>query len=417
MLFDILNYSIPVAISAYIGFLVLFYLIFRQFITNLIDPLIFHILWLSSQATFFIIYAEKYNPSVFYFIFSLSLIGYIISLRIFIQYYAIQKNKQIKSKNHLATFKISQSRWRIIVIILLLLDLYSKKSFFQYAESCNSISDLFLYRFIDLQGRDPVERILSATNFFLYLFLFHGIRNRQNKYFIYSIIIVINVINIIAGGRSALIELILFTGTYIFYFSNGIHRKSIIKLNKLAILFVAIALFVAVIVSSYYEKETTIQSGFMIVFNRVFAAPDGIEYYLKYSGEDHIKTGIIPYLISVFGIYLKNIIGLSVKNIGWQLTELAVGSVDFAQGSNYTIMLQAVVFNYYIAPLYAAVIGWAVAKLRYINSAKESVIPYFYAMSSIAFVIATDLEYFVFLFLSVLIIYLVFIYPAIRIKK
>lgn len=418
MLFDIFNYSIPLALVSYAFFFGLFIFLFRRLITNYADPLVFHILWLSSQAAFFVIYAEKYSISLFYLIFIFSLVVYVASLLLFLPIYAEKKKLiiRVQAELGLQVPQISLMKWRLIVSILFFLFLYSNKSFFQYAITCNSPAELFLYRFVALQGRDAIERILGSANFFLLLYLFYGFHKKISINLSFCLILFVLLFGILSGGRSALIGLIASVGTYVFYFSHEMKRDSINKLNRIALVFICIAMALAVFVSSFYEKNSSLETSLLVIFNRIFAAPDGIEYYLKYFGENNIEMGVIPYFLSIFGIYVKNIIHIDVKNIGWQLTELVVGSVDFAQGSNYTVLLQSVVFNYYLAPIYAVFIAWIVSRLRYIYVLKWPSMVIYFVISNLSFTVATDIEYFIFLILSVFMVYFVIIYPVMKVK-
>lgn len=415
MLFDILEYNIPLAIATYLIFFTIFIITFKKFITNIADPLVFHILWLSSQATFFVIYLNKYHISHSFTIFTLSLFFYILGLRVFIPIYETKKRTLIKKGNPEKI--LGKKKWKFITYLLLALTIYSYKGFLEYALQSNTFAELFLYRFIDLQGRNAIERILSSSIYFLFFFLFYGIQYKYSKYLPYVGILTVATLGILSGGRSTLITLATFAGSYLFFFSEKIKYESIKKYNKTIVLFVIVAVLAAIFVSSFYEKDSSFSSASLIIFNRIFAAPDGIEYYLKYKGEENIKSGIYPFLMAVFGVYLKNIFDLEYKNIGWQLTELVVGYVDFAQGANYTFMLQGVVFNHYTAPLYAILIAWLVAKLRYSYSKRSSTAPFAFALSCISFAAASDLEYFIFLTISLSITYFILVYPIIKMKK
>jgi hypothetical protein len=205
-------------------------------------------------------------------------------------------------------------------------------------------------------------------------------------------------------------------GMYFFYFRNCISLASINKFNKYVVVAAAFALVAVVFITSFYEPDSDFQTASLVVFNRIFAAPDGVEYYLKYDGFERISSGLGPYFNSIFGLYIKNIMGIDIKNIGWQLTELAVGSVDFAQGSNYTVLLQSMVFSVYVSPLYAVLIAWAVAKFRYGFARKPVLVPFLYALSSFSFIIATDIEYFVFLISSLAMLYLLIYIPIMRVR-
>jgi hypothetical protein len=418
MLFDIFNYNIPLALISYAFFSLFLLFMFRRFISNYADPLVFHILWLSSQASFFVIFAERREVGLMFIVFVFSLTTYLVSLSIFISLYDRRKLAIVQASSFCnpLDLKISSTRWKLMVFTLFLLVLYSKKSFLEYALTCQSLSELFAYRFVDLQGRDPIERIFASASYFLNLFLFYGFHKGISKFVPVFCIFLLLIIGLASGGRSALIALIASFGTYVFYFSHEFKSRSIRNFNRVTLLLLSLAIVIAVFVTSFYDANATLKMGMLVIFNRVFAAPDGVEYYLNYAGEINIDMGLLPYFMSVFGLYVKNIFGVEVKNIGWQLTELAVGDVSFAQGSNYTVLLQSVVFNYYFSPFYAAFAGWLVARLRYLYSVSSPLGLLYFVISSLSFVIATDLEYFIFLISSIIVIYFMFVYPILRFR-
>jgi hypothetical protein len=418
MLFDIFEYNIPLALGFFtLSFCVLM-LLFKKYITSLADPLIYHILWLTSQTTFLVIYAERNSTSVYYFIFLITLVVYIISLVFFFSIYNAKKNNIIK-KHKLELQQnnyFSHKKWDLVIFVLFVLYLYSNKARFEYILKCRSLAELALYRFVELQGRNPLERILGNSVPIMFFFLFRYIHKNIRKKLSYAVILFVLLIGIITGGRGMMLSLIFSIGAYVFYYYHEINHEFITKLNKLSVISVILAMIFASIISSMYQTESSVNEGFMIIFNRVFAAPDGIEYYLKYSGDEHIKTGIFPYIFSVFGIYIKNLTGIEYKNIGWQLTELAIGEVSFAQGANYTLLLQAIVFNIYTTPIYAIAIAWIVARFRYLYTRNNLFAPMVFVSSAFSFSIAYDLETFIFFMISSIAIYLVVVYPIIKFK-
>lgn len=418
MLFDIFKYNIPLALGFFALSFCFLMILFKKYITSLADPLIYHILWLSSQATFLVIYAERNLTSLYYSIFLITLVVYIISLVFFFSIYSVKKNNIIiKYKRDIRQNDyFSHKKWDVVLFVLFTLYLYSNKARFEYILNCKSFAELALYRFAELQGRDPLERILSNSVSIMFFFLFRCIHKDIRRKLSYTIILFVLLIGIITGGRGTMLSLIFSIGAYVFYYYHEINRRIIVKLNKLSVFFVILAIVFASIISSLYDAENSLSEGFLIIFNRVFAAPDGIEYYLKYSGDEHIKTGFFPYFLSVFGIYIKNMFGIEYKNIGWQLTELAVGEVSFAQGANFTLLLQAIVFNPYITPIYAIVIAWIVSRLRYLYSRNNLYAPMVFVASAFSFGIAIDIETFFFVMISSIAIYLAIIYPIMKFK-
>lgn len=418
MLFDIFNYDITTAVTSYTLTCVLIIFFFRKSLTSLADPLFYHILWISSQVSFFVIYIQAYGANTVYANFALTLITYITTLWFFCEIYRRKAiGKRAATSLHLQSLRHPiQDRWPILATTLLALYLYSNKSFLEYALTCTTPQELFLFRFLDLQGRNPVERILKISTYFLYFFLFTSIH--VNKYRTISItaIAAMLVIAIASGGRSAIISFIVSLGAFAFLHRFGLTSKTTKTLNiTIGALYIA-AILLAATVSSFYSEGDSLTNGFLIIFNRIFAAPDGIEYYLKFNGEDKIDSGIAPYLNSIFGIYIQNLIGIPYKNIGWQLTELAIGDVDFAQGSNYTVLLQAVVLNQYLSPLYGITAGWFIAKMRYITPRKPHQYFLAYTTTLLCFTFAVDAEYFFLLMISATAVYLLTIIPIFKIK-
>jgi len=177
-----------------------------------------------------------------------------------------------------------------------------------------------------------------------------------------------------------------------------------------------VAIIIAATVTSFYTGGDSLANGFVVIFNRIFAAPDGIEYYLKFNGEKHIDSGAGPYITSIFGIYIQRLTEIPYKNIGWQLTELAVGDVGLAQGSNYTVLLQAVVFSHYLAPVYGMAAGWLVARMRYATPKNPRELFLVYTISIVCFTFAIDIEYFTLLIISLITVYVIIVSPILRIK-
>lgn len=417
MLFDIFQYNIPLALATFFLFLILFGSIFQKQIVTLADPLVFHMLWLASQATFLVIYGFKNGLSLIFLFFALTLAVYVLALIGFFNFYHKKENARLLRIEGSLKYEIfSKKQILLLLISSTALLSYSYVNFFQYAITCSSVADLFLYRFIDLQGRDGLQRIASSVSPVFLMSVFYGIHKNIYKKIAIILLVAHIILGMLSGGRSILLLTIAAAGMYFFYFRNHISLVTKNRFNKYVVVAAAFALVAVVFITSFYESDSDFQTASLVVFNRIFAAPDGVEYYLKFDGIDRIPSGLFPYLNSIFGLYIKNIMGIDIKNIGWQLTELAVGSVDFAQGSNYTVLLQAMVFGVYVAPLYAALIAWIVAKFRYSFARKPVLVPFFYSLSSFSFIVATDLEYFVFLMSSLSVLYILIYIPILRLR-
>lgn len=197
----------------------------------------------------------------------------------------------------------------------------------------HELSEWVFYRFLELQGRDPLERILSIgariinrfTTFYIIFIL------KKYRGILTLILLILTVFDILAGGRSALISLSFNFGSFMYFYINDFHLY-IKKLRRISIVIIFISVFTSIIVSSMYGKDATILDGVYIIINRIIASADGLEYYLLSNGYEVIDSGLIPYFLSIFGIYFKHIIDINHKNIGHQLSELMVGGeLDFAQ--------------------------------------------------------------------------------------
>lgn len=418
MLFDIFNYNITLALSSLISLFFVFFLIFKKFITTLADPLVFHLIWLSSIGTFFVIFFEKYNIDSDYLILLNSYFIYIFSLVIF--FYLFHKsNTAFKKENisYLCPPLFAKRKLLLLIIISFIVFLFSQKGFLAYAFKSSNISELFLYRYVNLQGRDPFSRVaFEATPFFL-LFNFYSIHHKLYKKTSLLFIFFYLIISIVSGGRSSLINLILSIGFYIFFFQESIRNSTFRKINLITIFCGFIAILTATLVTSFYPETNEINSASNVIFNRIFASADGVEYYLKYNASSHLQSGLVPYLYSIFGIYIKYLTtDIEIKNIGWQLTELVIGNVTFAQGANYIFLLQAIIFSKYLAPIYTFLIALFVAKIRYCFVRNRKIIPLLYALSSLAFSLPLDIEYFFLQLLSIIILYLLLYLPIISLR-
>ena len=210
-MFDINNYDVSFAICSFIFYVFCFLFIFKNFISNTADPLIFHLIWISSNATFFSIYIQKYGFSLILLHLILIFIFYISSLFLFLNIYSLNFNgykviKAKRDKNFLSN----------VIWILFILQLYSYSAFFEYALTVNNFPSLFAFRFLDMQGRNPIERILGNSDLFLLFYLFYAIKINVYKVRSFIILFILTSISIVSGGRSSLITLLLSFGLFIF---------------------------------------------------------------------------------------------------------------------------------------------------------------------------------------------------------
>jgi len=295
---------------------------------------------------------------------------------------------------------------------------FSKISFFKYALENPSLSSWFLYRFVDLQGRDPLLRILSTGSevyFYFFSFILIFFIKKWRFVAIMGVIFAL-LIGVFSGGRSSLLAALIYLGAFIFYFNNSFPKRFITKINIGGIFMVSLAIFIAIVVSSFYGEETSLMDGFGIIVNRFIAVGDGLEYYMRYNGESHIKTGFSEYFLAVFGVYVKQFTGVEYKNVGTQLTELVVGDVEFAQGSNFVFPLQSVVLGFYAWVIYIPTLAFFVARLRSNRTNSFVLLPLSFFLSFHCFTFATDMEYAILCLVSGLIIYFGIVFPILKLK-
>lgn len=415
MLFDINNYNLILAVITYFLLIVALFTIFKNFVVSYADPLIYHLIWIASNLTFLVIYFESNNVTSDFYIIFISQLIYLVCIFFFFGKYLKRKNA-VKAPDSYKNLSIS--KWQTIVTILFLCWLYSYGNFFLYALTTTNFSDLFSFRFQDLQGRDPIMRVMNASSIFLNFFLFYGIQNKIRTTTCYFTIVIMLVIAVLSGGRSAVLNLIFSAGAYTVLYSRVLNQLKIKKINKLSILLIVLGSIFSIIVSGFYAEEFSLLDGATTMFNRIFASSDGLEYYFNYVDNNNFHTGFYEYFMSIFGFYLKSIFGIDYKNIGWQLIDLASGTeLTFAQGPNYTFLLQGIVINKCFLPIYTVLVCWVVSRLRYLTVGNVAYTPFKFAILSISFLIPVDLEYFVFMLLSLTVVYSLFVYPLMSLKK
>lgn len=414
-MFDISNYDIFYLYYFFILFIFLLYFLFKNKIYSILDPLFYHIIWIASIFSFLVAFILKHGVDPIWLFFLITMIFYVL----FLFYFTMNIDTRIK-KNQSRQLLISMNNSKFIFFYLLslLLLIYSQKRMWNYFLT-HELSEWVFYRFLELQGRDPLERILSIgariinrfTTFYIIFIL------KKYRGILTLILLILTVFDILAGGRSALISLSFNFGSFMYFYINDFHLY-IKKLRRISIVIIFISVFTSIIVSSMYGKDATILDGVYIIINRIIASADGLEYYLLSNGYE-IDSGLIPYFLSIFGIYFKHIIDINHKNIGHQLSELMVGGeLDFAQGSNYTLPLQVMVIGVNFATIYIFLVAFLTAKMRNLvpksRSFSEHIIKYYFVSNS--FLIATDPEYGFLVMLSFFLVYFTFFYPFTKFK-
>lgn len=385
---------------------------FKKKISSILDPLINHFVWIAAHFTFLVVYICKYGISYWPFFFLFTLLLYLLSfytiLRPIESCYFTENSSLLLEGLYRKKKKIKRLYFLISILML-----YSSIDFFKYAIESPNVASWFLYKFVDLQGRDPFLRILgTGISPFFYLFGFINIFIYKESIKLSSFFLFLSVmIQLFAGGRSAFLHFLFSLGAFVLYFNSSFSKSFVSRLNKIGAWFIGVSIILASIVSSFYSESLTFMDGFRIIINRLVAAADGLEYYMNYNGEAKLPTGLWQYFLSIFGVYVKGILGIDYKNVGTQLTELVVGEVDFAQGANYTIFLQTVVFGSFFCILYIPILSFLSAKLRdnRTKSVKKMALSYFYFTT--AFTCITDIEYFTLVLISGVICYYAFVWP------
>jgi oligosaccharide repeat unit polymerase len=386
---------------------------FKQKISSFIDPLVMHLVWCASGLALLFGYFFSKGIDIDGFSFVLVYLFYLTGLFFFLD---TSPPNEINLKQAL-----NDNRNVKLFFVSLLLNVISRYEFISYATSNPSVVEWFLYKFKQTESRSFVQYILQigARPFFMY-YTFVLIHAKKSWRFPLIVILLINVLlDIFAGGRSAIIGLILACGFYVYFFRPFFSNKRIKQINKLGFLVISLAIIIGAVVTSFYSRDATVAEGMLGMVNRLLAAGDGLEMYLTNHGSVFVRTGPNEYIKSVFGIFLKRIMPIESQSIGWQLYELEHGLISpIAVGPNYILPLQAFVLGKIFIPVYCLFISFAVAFLRGNKLSKKIIAnqELAYVLGTISFEPVLDIELFVLVICSCLFIYTVFIYPVKRIK-
>jgi hypothetical protein len=206
-------------------------------------------------------------------------------------------------------------------------------------------------------------------------------------------------VDLLTGYRAALFSTIFNIGFIFFYFRIFVTKNIISKLNKFCIFFIFISLFLASIVSALFVlkdgDEILLQSGFDIIFNRIFANADGIEYFVKFYNDRSIEP--FNFILYNFGVFINPFLNFKLLNFGQTMIE-NIRVVDFTQGPNYILHIQSLMF---LSPLFAPIFLYLVVllyfKLRLLKTKTFTFTDmYFFGISSFSHVLFIDSEYFIF---------------------
>jgi len=258
-----------------------------------------------------------------------------------------------------------------------------------------------------------LRRIIEAgTSSYFSFFLIGGLFRRDKRIALTLLIFKI-LLGTFSGGRSTLLGVFFEFGSYCFFYKDFIDLKLFKFINKIGFAAIFASLLLASYVSSKFMIDGNLVYGLLNIFERIFAAADGLQYYIYNSGDVKLDSGINSFFMSVFGIYIKNLVAnTEYKNIGWQLSELALGSeLSFAQGANYTFLLQGAILSPVLIPLYPILSAFLMAKMRNIWISKRIYHPLYFYISASAFQLVGDLELFIFYFISSITCFFLIIMP------
>ena len=166
-----------------------------------------------------------------------------------------------------------------------------------------------------------------------------------------------------SGGRSSFISIIYSFGLFIYFYYSQFPRNKLKYFNYISCIMIFFGIFIMLYVTSQFSGFSFNET-LRVILNRILANGDGLYYYMKFDGIN-IESGIIPYFMSFAGIYIKRFSNIDYKNIGHQLSELAVSSdLSFAQGANYTIFTQVMVLGYFSALVYIILLTYVTSRFR-----------------------------------------------------
>lgn len=391
---------------------IIIFILFRKRISSLIDPIVFHILWCTSALALVFGYFSSEGVSIDGLLFISVYLFYLLGLFFFLDDKPLRKEVLVK--------ELTETKLKLFFASLLL-NLFSRYDFFLYAIDNPSIIEWFLYRFKQIEGRNVVQYIfqVGARPFFIYYSL--GVFFSKPRWRVYIIVcLLFNLaLDVLAGGRSSVISLLLTFGYYVYFFKSVISVDIVRKVNLYGVLLLSLALFVGALVTTFYKQDGTLIDGSFAIINRLLAAGDGLEMYLTNNASLYINTGFIEYIKSVFGIFIKRLVDIQTKSVGWQLYELEYGiSVPFSVGPNYILPLQAFVLGKLFIIPYSLIIAYLVAFLRG-NRLKKLLITnpsLSFILGLLSFEPALDMELFVLTLSGCLFVYFFFFYPISKFK-
>jgi len=419
MLFNIFSHDLLVLILLFLTFSIVLFKLFSPYISSILDPIVLHIFWLVSTASLLCAILIQKTTDINTISFIIGLLAYILVALFFLRRFHCRKSNLIKASksfsnsDFISLGHLSNKSYALITLTLFLCYLYANLDLFKYISQISSFNEIYLYRFVQLQGRDPLRRIIEAgTSSYFSFFLIGGLF-RRDKRIALTLLIFKTLLGTFSGGRSTLLGVFFEFGSYCFFYKDFIDLKLFKFINKIGFAAIFASLLLASYVSSKFMIDGNLVYGLLNIFERIFAAADGLQHYIYNSGDVKLDSGINSFFMSVFGIYVKNLVGnVEYKNVGWQLSELALGSeLSFAQGANYTFLLQGAILSPVLIPLYPILSAFLMAKMRNIWISKRIYHPLYFYISASAFQLVGDLELFIFYFISSITCFFLIIMP------
>ncbi len=415
-MFNIYEYNYVFGYVLFLSFFAILFVLFSKKISSLIDPLVMQLIWFSSILAFLVLYSIQEGLSLLLVLFIGSFIFFIFMVK--------KLYMPIKTRNYILNFDLFNKRKKILFFTYLLsviILMYAQKNFFTFAFH-HQIRYWFLYRFKSLHKGNQLSKLLDTgiiPIFYYFSFLFLFIL-RDRRIIILFFLLIYMFIRIFSGGRGALLDLLFSIGTFIYFYYPYFNKTFIKKINYFSAFFIPVSILLAIIVSKMFDaKHQSLKQGAIMIFNRIMASADGVYYYSKYNGLTHIKSGFMPYILSIFGIYLKHIFYFKNQDVGVQLLQLVYGRhINLGMGPNYIITLQIMVFGYYFTPFYIIFLAYFSSKLRNFipnkNSIATQIIGFF--LVSEAFVLPLDLELAIFRLVCFFIIFIFIFYPILKLR-
>jgi hypothetical protein len=375
--FDINNY---VLWRLYLVFIIGLFIninIFRRKIYSVFDPLLHHLVWISSMNAVCFELLLEHSDNMWTFFFCLVSLYYTFNIFIFSKQ-RIRENSILllaKQPNYFHYFLLINA-----FLILFFSDYINKWNYLLN----NGIFASAIYKFELVNRAKPLyETIAIIVLYPVYEYISFYVcffeKRMILRILVMSLLVHNLIINTVTGSRSATMSMLLSLGFFCFYFRRYINQKNTNRLfNRILLVAAPMTILSLVLVTALYMSKTgdiNLNDGWSVTLNRIFANADGLDYFVKLDGDQFIDTwGFIKYN---FGVFLNRIGDNDEKNqsLGWKLMELATGrKLNFSQGPNFMIYLQSLMFfSPLLAPIYITLTTFFLLKIRYMKSNNLSI--------------------------------------------